>query len=168
MHAVYLALARFNLRASSLTGNVVFGAFLIASTCLPPAFSSSYSCAIEASIRSLSRSFGQIRPPFRPLSRSGFNTPESTMTPVVFRPPSRSCESNRRHRPSPPLVRLPVHVLRHTEFAHSPLKVSLTYIFPLPSDLLRMQSRIGRSSAPRGWWKADHRWPVLSVGIIFG
>ena len=74
---------------SSLIGSSVFAAFLIAVACLPPARSSSYSCAIIASMRSFSFILGQMRPPFWPFSSSGFSTPESTTTPVVFSPPIR-------------------------------------------------------------------------------
>lgn len=59
---------------------------------------------MAASIRSLSRIFGQIRPPFWPFKRSGFRTPESTTAPVVLasRPCARSDRmiASVRHRHS--------------------------------------------------------------------
>ncbi len=98
--AAYRARARFSRLDWSLTGNSVFAAAFSASA-WEGDFSSSYSCAMIASMRSFSRILGQMRPPFYPLSNSGFRTPELMTTPVVLLPPVLVFGSKARHRPSP-------------------------------------------------------------------
>ena len=111
-------------------------------------------------MRSFSRASARSAP-FWPLSRSGFSTPESTATPVVFWPPSglgvKSANGHPRHNP------VARSWLRDAEFPLYAFDVAFGHVFPFPGDLLAC--RPGSAGRPP---RAEGGGPIMPGGGLRG